>query len=290
MALSLNEYKIIVETAPNLIWRSGIDAKCYYFNKTWLDFTGRTLEQEYGDGWTEGVHPDDFDRCVKIYLDNFSRRTQFEMEYRLRRHDGAWRWINDIGVPAYDESGEFSGFIGSCLDVNEKVEGFILKEMAQKDGLTGVFSRQYLISLFNHEFESAKRDGSKLSVAMMDIDKFKLINDMYGHLGGDSALKMFASVIKDTIRQNDLFGRYGGDEFVIVFPNASDETANRIVDRIINSLKSAVINFDNAEIGLSMSVGVCELTDENNPDELISKADKLMYEDKKGKVQTQTQD
>ena len=74
MEMNLNEYEIIVETAPNLIWRSGLDAKCYYFFKTWLDFTGRTFKQEYGNGWAEGVHPDDFDRCLKIYLENFSKK------------------------------------------------------------------------------------------------------------------------------------------------------------------------------------------------------------------------
>ena len=89
------------------------------------------------------------------------------MEYRLLRHDGEWRWLNDIGVPVVDESGEFRGFIGSCLDVTEKVEGNMLKEMAQKDGSTGILSRQYLMSLFDYEFESAKQTTSKLSVAMM---------------------------------------------------------------------------------------------------------------------------
>lgn len=283
MEISLNDYKIIVETAPNLIWRSGLDAKCYYFNKTWLDFTGRTLEQEYGDGWTQGVHPDDFDRCVKIYLDNFSQRTPFEMEYRLLRHDGEWRWINDRGVPVVDESGEFTGFVGSCLDVTEKVEGYILKEMAQKDGLTGVFSRQYLMSLFKNEFESAKQTAGILAVAMMDIDKFKLINDMYGHSAGDSALKLFVSVVEGSIRKDDFFGRYGGDEFVIIFPNATVEIARKIVERIMNSLKNVTLKLDSAEVEISISVGLCELTDENNPDEMINKADKMMYEVKNGK-------
>ena len=283
MELNLNEYKIIVESAPNLIWRSGLDAKCYYFNKTWLDFTGRTFEQEYGNGWAEGVHPEDFDRCLKIYLENFENRTAFEMEYRLLRHDGEYRWLNDRGVPAVDENGEFTGFIGSCLDVSEKVEGFILKEMAQKDGLTGIFSRQYLMSLFKYEFELAKRNGSKLSVSMMDIDKFKQINDLYGHVEGDAALKLYASVVKENIRQDDLFGRYGGDEFVIVFPNATLEVAQRVIERIRNSLKSSLLTIDNTEIELSISVGICELTDEINPEDMINKADKLMYENKNSK-------
>ena len=114
------EYRLLVQHSPVMIWRSGLDAKCDYFNETWLAFTGRSLEQEIGDGWAEGVHPEDFDRCVKHYLDHFHRREAFEMEYRLRRHDGEWRWIFDRGVPFTADSGEFAGFIGSCIDVDER--------------------------------------------------------------------------------------------------------------------------------------------------------------------------
>ena len=103
-----------------MIWRSGLDAQCDYFNETWLGFTGRTLEQEMGDGWAEGVHPEDLERCVAYYLDHFHRREPFEMEYRLRRHDGAYRWIFDRGVPFTDDTGRFAGFIGSCIDVDER--------------------------------------------------------------------------------------------------------------------------------------------------------------------------
>jgi diguanylate cyclase (GGDEF)-like protein len=118
---------------------------------------------------------------------------------------------------------------------------------------------------------------------MMDIDKFKHINDRYGHSVGDSALKLFVSVVKDSIRQDDLFGRYGGDEFVIIFPNAAADKAKKIVERITKSLKTVVLKHENAEIEISISVGLCELTDENTPDEMISKADKMMFENKKNK-------
>ena len=114
------EYRLLVQHSPVMIWRAGLDAKCDYFNETWLDFTGRTLAQEMGDGWAEGVHPDDFDRCVRHYLEHFHRREAFEMEYRLRRHDGEFRWIFDRGVPFTDDSGAFAGFIGSCVDVDER--------------------------------------------------------------------------------------------------------------------------------------------------------------------------
>jgi PAS domain S-box-containing protein len=119
-ALTGTEYRLLIQHSPVMIWRSGLDAKCDYFNDTWLAFTGRSAAQEIGDGWAEGVHPDDFDRCVAHYLDHFHRREAFEMEYRLRRHDGVYRWIFDRGVPYTDDAGTFAGFIGSCVDVDDR--------------------------------------------------------------------------------------------------------------------------------------------------------------------------
>ena len=120
--LSLSEYQALIEQAPILIWRANKDALCDYFNNRWLVFRGRTMEQEYGNGWAEGVHPEDFDRCLKIFLDNFNKHEIFEMEYRLMRYDGVYRWIFDRGVPFYEDNGGFAGFIGSCIDVTERVE------------------------------------------------------------------------------------------------------------------------------------------------------------------------
>ena len=105
-----------------IIWRADTSALCDYFNERWLAFTGRTLAQELGNGWAEGVHPDDLQRCLKIYLDSFARRVPFEMEYRLRRHDGAWRWILDVGNPSFAADGTFLGYVGNCVDVTERVE------------------------------------------------------------------------------------------------------------------------------------------------------------------------
>ncbi|MEI7674033.1 MAG: PAS domain-containing protein, partial [Deltaproteobacteria bacterium] len=97
--LTRDEYKILVEKAPIMIWRAALTMECDYFNEIWLAFTGRSMEQETGNGWAEGVHPEDFDKCLKIYTDHFTRRETFEMEYRLRRFDGAYRWIFDRGTP-----------------------------------------------------------------------------------------------------------------------------------------------------------------------------------------------
>jgi PAS domain S-box-containing protein len=104
------------------VWRSGPDAKCDYFNRAWLDFTGRTLEQEIGDGWTKGIHPDDFDACLGDYLRAFAASESFVLEYRLRRHDGKYRWVVDYGAPFSDEIGKFQGYIGACYDITERKE------------------------------------------------------------------------------------------------------------------------------------------------------------------------
>jgi PAS domain S-box-containing protein len=120
--LSLSEYQALIEQAPILVWRANKDALCDYFNDRWLVFRGRTMEQEYGNGWAEGVHPDDLDRCLKIFLDSFNKHEIFEMEYRLMRYDGVYRWIFDRGVPFYEDNGNFAGYIGSCVDVTERIE------------------------------------------------------------------------------------------------------------------------------------------------------------------------
>ncbi len=120
--LSYEEYMILVEQAPIMIWRSDRTMACDYFNQKWLEFTGRTMEQERGNGWAEGVHKEDFDRCLEIYVSSFKERRVFEMEYRLRRRDGEYRWIFDRGTPYHDEAGNFAGYIGSCVDITEKVE------------------------------------------------------------------------------------------------------------------------------------------------------------------------
>ncbi len=99
---------------------SGTDKLCTFFNQCWLDFSGRTLEQESGNGWASGVHPEDLERCLGIYSGAFDARVDFEMEYRLRRFDGKYRWIVDYGVPRFESDGTFCGYIGSCVDITDR--------------------------------------------------------------------------------------------------------------------------------------------------------------------------
>ncbi len=113
-------FRHMADAAPVLIWMAGLDKLCHYFNRIWLEFTGRTLEQEFGNGWFEGVHADDAAACMNTYLESFEARRPFSMEYRLRRHDGEYRWLRDDGAPRFDGAGQFLGYIGSCIDITER--------------------------------------------------------------------------------------------------------------------------------------------------------------------------
>lgn len=117
---SEERFRLLANTAPVMIWMSGTDKLCTYFNETWSAFTGRSREEELGNGWVQGVFEEDVERCLETYANAFDRREAFEMEYRLRRHDGEYRWIFSLGVPRLHPDNSFAGYIGSCIDVTDR--------------------------------------------------------------------------------------------------------------------------------------------------------------------------
>lgn len=278
------QYKIIVESSPNMIWRAGLDTLCDYFNTTWLNFTGRTIQQELGNGWAEGIHPEDFEACLKIYLESFAEQKSFEMEYRLKRKDGQWRWINDRGVPFYNNANEFAGYIGSCIDVTDRVEGLRLREQAQKDGLTRINNRQYFEQLARDEFQKSKRFKSNLCLVMIDVDKFKKINDSYGHQAGDFVLKQIAQTLSQNIRDFDILGRYGGDEFIILMSNTNYDESMISITRIKGAIESLRISYNEVEIKISISFGIHQMANEDSLEKLILESDKKLYQCKQNKI------
>src|SRR5579871_799806 len=143
----------VMDAAPVMIWVSGTDKQCIWFNRPWLTFTGRDMQQEFGSGWSEGVHPEDFDRCLETYLSHFDARKEFRMEYRLRRHDRAYRWIDDTGIPRYARDGSFLGYIGSCTDIHEyrETQGELRRRLLEIARLTRRADAAAIASLFAHE-------------------------------------------------------------------------------------------------------------------------------------------
>ena len=122
MRESEERFRLMADTAPVLVWRADTANLCDFVNRPWLEFTGRTMEQELGNGWADSICPEDVDRCLRTCVSAFDARQPFRMEFRLRRADGAYRWVLDTGVPRYGPDGSFAGYIGSCLDITERKE------------------------------------------------------------------------------------------------------------------------------------------------------------------------
>jgi PAS domain S-box-containing protein len=140
-------FRHMADAAPVLLWMADADGLCTFFNETWLRFTGRTLDQEWGVGWAEGVHFEDFQRCMDTYLEAFNQRRVFEMEYRLRRADGEMRWVLDRGVPRYRPDGTFAGYIGSCADITAH-------RSAEAELQQAVRLRDEFLSIASHELKT----------------------------------------------------------------------------------------------------------------------------------------
>ena len=157
---SEERFRIMADTAPVMIWMSGTDKLCTFFNKPWLDFTGRPLEAEFGNGWTEGIHPEDLEHCLQTYVACFEARRPFGMDYRLRRHDGQYRWIFDQGVPRFSSSGKFLGYIGSCVDITERKQAEAAREkLAEEQAARALAeaasrSKDEFLALVSHELRS----------------------------------------------------------------------------------------------------------------------------------------
>jgi PAS domain S-box-containing protein len=163
----------IMDAAPVMIWVSGPDKQCVWFNQPWLVFTGRNMQQELGNGWSEGVHPKDFDRCFETYVSHFDARKEFRMEYRLRRHDGTYRWIDDMGIPRYARDGSFLGYIGSCTDIHEyrETQSELRRRLIEIARLTRRADAAAIAALFAHELnQPLAAILSNLEAAELDIE------------------------------------------------------------------------------------------------------------------------
>ncbi len=275
-------YITILEEFPTLIWRSGLDGRFDYFNKTWLGFTGRSLQQELGEGWTEGIHADDAKRARRTFESAFHARKPFETEFRLRRYDDAYRHVLSSGRPFFDLEGKFAGFVGTCLDITEQKEvEDKLRDMSQHDGLTRLYNRRF----FEEELErAAGARNPVLTVLMLDVDGLKQVNDTLGHAEGDKLLQRAAEVLSVAFRPEDIAARIGGDEFAVVLPGVDEAAARGLVERLRNRLDEH--NQSYPDLPLRWSLGMATRRPGKSLSQVLREADENMYVDKSAKIPT----
>ena len=196
---SEQRFRMMADSAPVLIWISGKDKFCTYFNKAWLDFTGRSIEQELGNGWAVGVHPDDLKKCLEVYESSFDKRISFEMEYRLRNAEGEYFWMLDKGIPRY-EGTEFAGYIGSCIDINErrknerylKIQYDISKTLAESGSLEEA-SKKLLKNICSDI-------GWNFGILWMADEKNEYIKPDYFWSEDDNFAEEYSELYNDSIR------------------------------------------------------------------------------------------
>ncbi|GGH26856.1 hypothetical protein GCM10007036_34980 [Alsobacter metallidurans] len=149
-----HRFQELADHAPVLIWRVGPDKMCNYVNIPRLEFTGRSLESECGDGWFDPIHAEDAERCRRHFNTAFDRRAEFTIDYRLRRHDGAYRWVMDRGRPFFDSEGRFSGYLGSCIDITDRKEAEVRATAALAEARRAVRQRDVLLAEVHHRVKN----------------------------------------------------------------------------------------------------------------------------------------
>lgn len=177
-AESARAFRPLADNAPTLMWRAGADRRRNWFNRTWLAFTGRTLQEELGVGWVEGVHDKDRERCITTYAEGIESRQPFSIEYRLRRHDGVYQWIRDNGAPFELEDGRFGGYVGSAVDVTEQRR------------------QQSLIDELNHRVKN-----TLATVRSIALQTFRKVPDV------DGPLRLFEGRLSAVAASQDLLSR-----------------------------------------------------------------------------------
>jgi PAS domain S-box-containing protein len=165
-------FRKLADTAPVMIWTSGPDALCTYFNAEWLEFRGRSLEQELGNGWTEGLHPDDRDLCIETYLKAFSARQPFRLQYRLQRANGDYSWVDASGVPRFEDD-LFSGFMGACVDIGVRKRASFTPDETASRMVFALTERERQVLVLIAAGKSTKEAAATLGISYKTADSHR---------------------------------------------------------------------------------------------------------------------
>ena len=220
-----------MDAAPVMIWVSGTEKQCVWFNRPWLQFTGRDLQQELGNGWLEGVHPEDLDRCLDTYVAHFDARKEFRMEYRLRRNDRTYRWIDDTGIPRYAQDGSFLGYIGSCIDVHQ-----------HRETQSELRHRLLEIARLTRRANAAEIQNIKRSAELAHLNRFNVAGELTATIAHELNQPLAAILINSETAMTLLESPAPDLEElrkIVTDIQRDDQRATDVIGRVRNFLKKA---------------------------------------------------
>jgi PAS domain S-box-containing protein len=166
-------FRELLDSAPVMVWISGPDAMCTFFNKAWLEFRGRTLQEELGNGWAEGLHPDDRDLCLETYLKAFTARQPFRLQYRMRRADGEFGWVEDSGMPRLAGDGTFGGFMGAAVDASDRRNGHFTPDAESVRLVFALTERERQVLVLIARGSSTKEAAATLGISYKTADSHR---------------------------------------------------------------------------------------------------------------------
>ncbi|NEO83019.1 MAG: diguanylate cyclase [Spirulina sp. SIO3F2] len=275
----------IIEAARLGTWEWNIQTGETIFNDRWAEIIGyepNEVQSVTMAVWITLIHPDDLEKSQKLMANHFKGTQDFyDIEYRIKHKDGHWIWVHDRGkVIQWDSQRKPLMMFGTHSDITEKKEmEHQIRELSIRDPLTNTYNRRYILERLKQNLLRFKQDEMPFSIALIDIDHFKNVNDFYSHLTGDYILKEFTRIINKNIEKYDLLGRYGGEEFIVVGYDQAG-TATVKLEYLLKVVRDTVFEHEENSIKITFSGGVaeaCDFADEFSIEEMISAADKRLY-------------
>jgi diguanylate cyclase (GGDEF)-like protein/PAS domain S-box-containing protein len=283
--ISEERWQLALRGAGDVLWDWDLRSSHIFRSPRWRTMLGYE-EWEIGETHADLIrlmHTDDREPALAAIQAHLEKRTAvFSAEYRLRHKDGTWRWIMDRGQAIWDERGRPVRMAGSQTDITDRKQAEdILSLEARTDALTGLPNRREFERRFEKALQAAHESHSALTVCVCDLDRFKNVNDTYGHAAGDRVLVTFGEILRQHIRITDILARTGGDEFLLAMPGTSAEAAAEKMERMRRQLSAHMFESDGKSFHISSSFGVAPLrASHKTGNDLVAEADRCLYEAK----------
>lgn len=256
----------------------------------WRKYTGQSVEEVKGWGWINALHPDDKERSAQVWKEAVDSKSNYETEYRVRRHDGVYRHFIARGIPILNEEGVIREWVGTCIDITERkqIEEELrdseqrYRDLSMIDDLTQLYNSRHLYVQLKSETERSNRYGQPLTLLMLDLDNFKAFNDVFGHVEGDHVLLQLGQVVKRCLRETDSAYRYGGEEFTIILPMTTSVEGVVTAERIRTVFQKEIFTpATGQEAHMTVSIGVAQYRMKEEIRAFVHRVDQLMYQGKK---------